>query len=180
MNWTQEKYIKAYRFAAEAHNGQLFPGTDLPYLMHVSFVSIEIIASLVKEVDLDGNLAVQCALLHDVIEDTKIVYDDVKMEFGSNVADGVLALTKFPEIDKQKRMQDSLLRIRKQPIEIWMVKLADRITNLAKPPVYWDQGDILSYKEEAIMIHKSLGSANKYLGNRLLNKIKEYELYLKA
>lgn len=39
--WTQANYIKAYRFAAEAHNGQLFPGTDLPYIMHVTFVAME-------------------------------------------------------------------------------------------------------------------------------------------
>jgi (p)ppGpp synthase/HD superfamily hydrolase len=70
LNWSQETYAKAYRFAAEAHNGQLFPGTELPYIMHVSFVSMEVIAALAQEPELDGNLAVQCALLHDVIEDT--------------------------------------------------------------------------------------------------------------
>ena len=37
-NWTQEAYAKAYRVAAEAHLGQLFPGTELPYLFHVTLV----------------------------------------------------------------------------------------------------------------------------------------------
>jgi len=40
-HWSQDTYIKAYRFAAEAHNGQLVPGTTLPYLMHISMVAME-------------------------------------------------------------------------------------------------------------------------------------------
>ncbi|MEJ2749737.1 MAG: HD domain-containing protein, partial [Anaerolineae bacterium] len=94
MNWSPEAYTKAYRFAAEAHNGQLFPGTELPYLMHLSFVAMEIMAALAREPKWEGNLAVQCALLHDVIEDTAVSYEDVESEFGTAVADGVLALTK--------------------------------------------------------------------------------------
>jgi (p)ppGpp synthase/HD superfamily hydrolase len=54
---------------AEAHHGQLFPGTELPYIMHVSFVSMEVMAALAQEPTRDGNLAVQYALLRDVIED---------------------------------------------------------------------------------------------------------------
>jgi (p)ppGpp synthase/HD superfamily hydrolase len=78
----QEAYTKSYRFAAEVHLGQLFPGTELPYIMHVSFVSMEVMAALAHEPERDGNLAVQCALLHDVIEDTDVSYEDVKDVFG--------------------------------------------------------------------------------------------------
>lgn len=79
LNWSQEIYTKAYQFAAEAHNGQRFPGTELPYMMHVSFVSMEVMAALAHELERDGNLAVQCALLHDVIEGLKMVslYDTI-------------------------------------------------------------------------------------------------------
>lgn len=49
MNWSQKIYAKTYRFAAVAHHGQLFPGTELPYIMHVSFVSMEVIAALAHE-----------------------------------------------------------------------------------------------------------------------------------
>lgn len=72
--WSQDVYIKAYRFAAEAHwnrsKKQHVPGTDIPYLMHFSMVAMEVIPALEKETGLNGNLAVQCALLHDTIEDT--------------------------------------------------------------------------------------------------------------
>ncbi len=67
--WSQETFTNAYRFLAEAHNGQLFLGTELPYIMHISFVSMEVMEALAQEPERDGNLAVQCPLLHDVIED---------------------------------------------------------------------------------------------------------------
>jgi (p)ppGpp synthase/HD superfamily hydrolase len=48
---------------------QLVPGTRIPYLMHFSLVAMELIAALAIESSLDGNLSVQCALLHDTLED---------------------------------------------------------------------------------------------------------------
>ena len=124
--WSQEVYIKAYRFAAEAHNGQLYPGTNLPYLMHLSLVSMEVVGVLSAESGHDGDLAIQCALLHDTIEDTDITYAQLVSEFGANVADGVKSLSKDPTIEKSYQLPDSLERICLQPNEIWMVKLADR------------------------------------------------------
>ncbi len=174
-NWLQESYLEAYHFAAIAHNFQGFPGTDLPYIMHINFVSMEVIAALNYEKDRDGDLAVQCALLHDVIEDTEVEYDDVRDRFGENVANGVLALTKNARLKKEDRMSDSLQRIKKQSYDIWMVKLADRITNLAPPPHYWSKDKIAQYREEAIEIHNALNEASEYLSRRLIQKIGEYE-----
>ena len=101
-HWTQDDYIKAYRFAAQAHQGQIVPGTDLPYIMHLSFVSMEVIAALLTTDGYDGNLVVQCALLHDVIEDTPTTYEQVNREFGTHVAEGVLALSKDKTLAKHQ------------------------------------------------------------------------------
>ena len=65
--WSQESYIKALLFAADAHNGQKVPGTELPYLTHLTMVSMEVVAALAVEDGLDGDLAILCALLHDVL-----------------------------------------------------------------------------------------------------------------
>ena len=138
QNWSQESYIKAYIFAAHAHQGQKFPGTNIPYIMHLSFVSMEIIAALNAEKKHDGDLAIQCAILHDTIEDTHITFEQIKTEFGESVANGVLALTKNNSIEKHLQMADSLRRIKEQPASIWMVKLADRISNFQAPPHYWN------------------------------------------
>src|SRR5210317_646856 len=173
--WSREKYFKALKFAAEAHKDQLMPGTDLPYVVHVSLVAMEILAALAVEPVERPNLAVQCALLHDCLEDTYIVYDEIVSQYGSYVGDGVLALSKDGAIgkteDEHKRdwlqLEDSLQRIKQLPREVWMVKMADRITNLQQPPNHWNDGKIVRYKQGAELIHKELASASEYLGERL-------------
>ncbi len=177
LNWSPEAYTKAYRFAAEAHLGQLLPGTELPYIMHLSFVSMEVMATLSHEPKWDGNLTIQCSLLHDVIEDTAVGYMDMEGEFGTAVAQGILALTKDKTLPKAEQMADSLHRIRQQPHEIWLVKLADRITNLAEPPHYWTREKKEKYLQEAQHIHTALHKASPYLSQRLLEKIDLYPSY---
>jgi len=184
--WSQDIYIRAYRFAAAAHwnsnNKQLVPGSDIPYLMHFSIVAMEVIAALEKEAGLDGNLAVQCALLHDTIEDTETTYGQLVEKFGLEVADGVHALTKNESVGadlskynrKKLQMVDSLERIKKQPKEIWIVKMADRITNLQPPPKHWQQDKISRYREEASEIHRYLKGGSRYLSDRLEEKIDHY------
>ena len=180
--WSREKYFKALKFAAEAHKDQLMPGTELPYVVHVSLVAMEIISALAEEQVDKPNLAVQCALLHDCLEDTYIIYDEIVIQFGSYVADGVLALSKDGAIgtseDEYKRdllqLEDSLQRIIQQPREIWMVKLADRITNLQSTPGHWNDEKIERYKEGAELIHRELASASEVLGERLRVKIEGY------
>ncbi|MCG6135152.1 MAG: HD domain-containing protein [Nostoc sp. LLA-1] len=180
QNWSPEIYIKAYKFAAHAHQGQKFPGTDISYIMHLSFVSMEIIAALSAEEEHDGDLAIQCAILHDTIEDTNTTYEQIKAEFGESVANGVLALTKDNFLEKHLQMADSLQRIKEQPLEIWMVKLADRITNLQAPPHYWNQNKIIRYREEGIKIYEALKDASPFLASRLFSKIEDYKAFIKT
>mgnify|MGYP001825831160 FL=1 len=181
-HWSQDTYIRAYKFAAQSHKGQLVPGTDLPYIMHLSFVAMEVIAALaVEQVD-NPDLAVQCAVLHDTVEDTDVTYDDVRDMFGTDVADGVLAMTIDESIGavlnkfdrRWLQLEDYLRRIKQQPKEIWMVKLADRITNLQPPPSHWTPDMIERYRKGAELIHKELCSASEYLGERLRKKIDSY------
>ena len=56
-----------------------------------------------------------------------------------------------------------------------MVKIADRITNLQKPPIHWSKEKIIKYCEEAKLISITLNNKNDYLNKRLESKIKEYE-----
>jgi (p)ppGpp synthase/HD superfamily hydrolase len=172
--WTQEDYLHALHFAARAHAGQTSPGSGLPYIVHPVSVAMEVIAALAAEPGRNEVLAVQCALLHDVIEDTSLTYEDLRNEFGAPVAEGVLALSKDPRIDKESRMADSLARIRLQPAEVWLVKLADRITNLQPPPAHWTPAKIAAYRAEAEQILFSLAEASPYLRARLEAKITGY------
>ncbi|MCL2793444.1 MAG: HD domain-containing protein [Spirochaetaceae bacterium] len=183
--WDQEKYQKAIAFAGYMHKNHLVPGKEYNYVVHVSNVAAEIARLIIVEKIGNEDLAIQCALLHDVIEDTdeakqNELKEELKKEFGDEVLGGLLALSKDDKIDKEKRMEDSIKRIKKQGKEIACVKLADRITNLQKPPDYWDKDKIKKYLDESIMIYDELNIYSDFLGSRLRDKIKEYEQYLPA
>jgi (p)ppGpp synthase/HD superfamily hydrolase len=143
-------------------------------------VAMEVMAALTVEHGLDGNLAIQCALLHDVIEDTGTTFQQVKEEFGQDVAQGVLALSKDVRLDDRYQLADSLKRILLEPKEISIVKLSDRITNLQSPPRHWRRDKKATYREEAKEILEKLGSASPFLSRRLAEKIDEYRGYLDA
>ena len=200
MLWSQDEYIRAYHFAARAHRWQLYPGTSIPYIMHLSFVSMEIFAaqggfepplraptprgvgagspSPQEQLPFNMDLALQCALLHDVLEDTHVRYEQVRDEFGEAVADGVRALTIDKRLPKSEQMAECLPRIRQQPREIWMVKLADRITNLQPPPRHWSKARIRDYHLEAQLILASLSEASPFLAERLRAKISAYAAFV--
>lgn len=177
--WDQDNYIKAWNFASYVHRKQLVPGSQYPYLNHIGNVTMEVMTAIAKTGDIQNpDLLVQCALLHDVIEDTETNYDDIEKRFGIDVANGVLALTKNLKLpSKHEQMVDSLERILQQPKEIWMVKLADRITNLQPPPHYWNKAKIQNYRNEARLILNQLCDANHFLAKRLRGKIEYYARY---
>jgi len=161
--------------------GQKLPGSNLPYVVHVAMVAMEVVEALQAEEGRDGDLAVQCALLHDVIEDAGKSYDDLQETFGRDVAEGVLALTKTDTLkSKTEKMADSLNRIKMQPSEIAMVKLADRIVNLQPPPAYWTAQKRRDYREEAMKILDSLGEASVFLSERLTEKIELYKSFIET
>jgi (p)ppGpp synthase/HD superfamily hydrolase len=150
------------------------------YLNHIGSVAMELVWALPTAPDVDGNLAIQCAILHDVLEDTPATYELVLVHFGKAVADGVQALSKDESLPtKAAQMEDSLRRIRQQPQEVWMVKLADRIANLDPPPHHWDGAKIAAYRQEAIVIHDALSAANEALAHRLRVRIEEYKTFVK-
>jgi (p)ppGpp synthase/HD superfamily hydrolase len=175
--WDQDKAITALRFATDAHAGQTIPGTDQPYVVHPAQVAMEIAAALVVESAADPDLAMQCALLHDVVEDCSVTVADVQATFGADVAAGVSALSKNPALPKTEAMRDSLDRIRREPHEVWMVKLADRISNLMPPPPHWDKARCAAYAAEARLILDALGEASALLSKRLAAKIAAYARY---
>ncbi len=176
-SWSQDLYIQTYRFAAHAHRWQKVPGTSLPYIMHLSFVAMEMLAAAASENIGDSNLAVQCALLHDTLEDTRVRYEQLQENFGQAVADGVLALTLKKRLPRPAQMPECLERIQAQRPEIWMVKLADRITNLQPPPPHWSLSRIQDYHRESQGILEVLGSASAFLAERLRRMIVAYSAF---
>lgn len=176
----QTAYQKTIIFAAKKHleSNQTITDSDLPYVIHLSNVTMEILTASNHTDNFDLNFAVQVALLHDTLEDTNTTFEELETEFGFEIAEGVSALTKNANLPKEEKMLDSLSRISKLRKEVWAVKLADRITNLQKPPRIWDNPKRINYKKEALIILEKLKGGNSYLENRLQTKIEEYEQYL--
>jgi GTP pyrophosphokinase len=126
---------RAYSRAEAAHAGQTRK-TGEPYFTHCVAV-----AQILAEMHLDAE-AIAAALLHDVAEDTAVTIEDLRAEFGGNVAlivDGVTKLKYLPDtaIDKRSRSADrSLEYIRKMAlamhddVRVILVKLADRLHNM--------------------------------------------------
>jgi len=177
MSFFQDNYQKTLSFAARVHGTQCVPGTTLPYVVHLSNVTMEVIVASAHD-QFNAELAVTCALLHDVIEDTQTSTAELEATFGTVVARGVEALTKDEKLPKEGQMADSLKRILEQPREVAIVKLADRITNLQQPPEYWSAAKRLRYQEEARFILNQLGHACQFLSDRLAIKIEEYSQYI--
>lgn len=176
-----DAYAQAWEFVTLRHAGQTYggrsEGEQIPYINHLASVAAEVAWAIAGTPGWDLDLAVQCALLHDVIEDTDTACAEVSAQFGPAVAAGVMALTKNAQLaSSDDRMADTLARIQRQPKEIWAVKLADRITNLYHPPFYWTGEKMEHYRAEAGRILDALGSANAPLAQRLRDKIAAYGL----
>ena len=173
----QTIYLKTIAFAAEYHGQQKMPD-GLPYIVHLSNVAMEVFMAHKQKPDFNLEIAIQLALLHDVLEDTALSFKALEDDFGNVVAMGVLALTKDSTLDKKDQMDDSLNRILDLGREVAIVKICDRITNLQRPPKKWGMAKIKSYHSQAIQIVERLKGKNEYLDKRINEKIEQYKLYL--
>ena len=177
-----EEFKEHLAFALRAHGEQKTPH-GLPYSMHLLSVAGEIINAITCEpLSYDeNNVAIACALLHDVNEDTSTTITKETFLAGNAevIAKGVAALTKDKTLpSKEAQMRDSLERLKKRQNCVAMVKLADRITNLGVPPKYWDDEKKRKYLDEAKLILSELGYAHSYLAKKLQEKIEAYEQYM--
>jgi len=182
MSDIQTIYQETIKFTAQRHleNNQKVKGTDLPYIVHLCNVAMEVFMAASYTDDFDLAFAVRVSLLHDIIEDTTATFEEISVMYGPDIADAVQALTKDDRLPKALQTTDSLSRIKKLRKEVWAIKLADRITNLQPPPGNWDKEKRTAYKKDAILIWEALKDGNQYLADRLHNKIDEYDKYLEV
>ncbi|MEZ4990916.1 MAG: HD domain-containing protein [Saprospiraceae bacterium] len=182
--WDIDLVRRAWELATRAHDGQKYGGQEqgrhIEYLNHIGAVCLEVMQALHHHPEAHADLAIACAILHDTVEDTPVDLQQLETDFGPAIARGVAALTKSDDLaDKHDKMIDSLQRIKNQPREVWMVKMADRIVNLSAPPYYWDQQKIIAYRAEAQLIYDHLHSASVTVSERLRAKIEAYGDYLR-
>lgn len=125
---------KAERIAYEAHAGQKYSGR--PYVLHLYQTAL-VLSEFGLSPRLAGSDEERCgrecamlaAFLHDAVEDSDLTHEDIRKEFGSDVADVVWAVTDEPGRNRAERHAKTYPKIKANPLAI-MVKLADRIANV--------------------------------------------------
>ncbi len=120
---------RAYEISLQHHSGQQRASGE-PYLVHPLEVAI-----LLAEMRLDTT-AIAAGLLHDAIEDTAFTVEELKQQFGEQVAHIVEGVTKISKIDFASREEAQAENVRKMmlamvdDIRVVLIKLADRLHNM--------------------------------------------------
>jgi len=120
---------RAYRFSEVSHQGQ-HRASGEPYLSH----PLEV-ANLLVGFKMDVT-TVTAGLLHDVLEDTETTKDDLRREFGQEIAelvDGVTKLGKLAFSSREERQAENfrkMLVAMARDLRVLMIKLADRLHNM--------------------------------------------------
>ena len=118
--------VKAMNFARAAHAGHVRKYTGAPYADHLAEV-----AGIVATVAPFGSmrLMVSVAWLHDCVEDVGVTLDEIKREFGPEVAQGVAGLSDLETGNRVERKAASRARLAACDGWIQTIKVADLISN---------------------------------------------------
>ena len=127
---------KAFKFAEKCHEGQ-FRKTGDPYIVHPIYTAIYL-----ANMRMDSQ-TISAALMHDVIEDCGVTYDEIESLFGKEVAGLVDGVTKLPtlKISSKNNLTSNnqiaraatirkLLVATSEDARVILIKLADRLHNM--------------------------------------------------
>ena len=120
---------RAHKIAEKAHSGQ-FRKSGEPYISHPLSVAL-----ILAELKLDY-FCIVAAILHDCIEDTSVTKDDVRDQFGEQVAHIVEGVSKLTNLEftsstqKQAQNFQKLILAMSKDMRVMIIKLADRLHNM--------------------------------------------------
>jgi GTP diphosphokinase / guanosine-3',5'-bis(diphosphate) 3'-diphosphatase len=125
----QKLIRETFKFAYDAHYG-IARNTGEPFIMH----PIEVAKIVGAEFKL-GTTSIICALLHDVVEDTKFTCQDIERMYGKEIAHIIDGLTKIEDVyDESSNLQaenfKKILLTIPGDIRVILLKLADRLHNM--------------------------------------------------
>ena len=157
-----QKINEAYKFAEKCHTGQLRKTGD-PYIIHPVFTAIYL-----SNMKMDWQ-TISAALMHDVIEDCGVTFEEIEGLFGREVAGLVDGVTKLPTLKiSSKKTNISLSNeisraatIRKllistsEDARVILIKLADRLHNMETLHAL-DKESILRISQETMEIFAPL------------------------
>lgn len=115
---------RAAEFAAKVHEGKVRKGSNIPYIVH-PYEAAVIVSGMTSDPEV-----ISAALLHDVLEDTEVTYEELREQFGERVA----ALVKAESEDKTKtwreRKSSTIERLKTATREEKLICLGDKLSNL--------------------------------------------------
>lgn len=125
----EEKIRAAFRTCFEAHKNNVRASGEAYYTHPVQVALI-----VAQEMPLD-DISVIAALLHDVVEDTEFTVDDIRAEFGDEVAEIVEGATKISGVFETREISVAeyyrkLLLSMTHDIRVMLIKFADRLHNM--------------------------------------------------
>ena len=128
-NHDLETVKRAYDLAKKKHEGQNRLSGE-PFFIHPFSV-----ACITARLGMDSE-AVSAALLHDAVEDTDLTVDEVRRDFGANIAmlvDGVTKLGKINYVSKEELQAENVRKMfiaMSEDIRVIIIKLCDRLHNM--------------------------------------------------
>ena len=130
VNFMGTMLNKAITFATKAHKDQMRKGSECPYILH----PLEA-AAIVATMTFDDEI-LAAAVLHDVVEDTETTISEIREFFGETVAGYVASESEnkreeLPaDVTWKIRKQETLDHLKNVPIEIKMITLGDKLSNI--------------------------------------------------
>ena len=157
-----KKVNEAYKFAEKCHSGQLRKTGD-PYIIHPVFTAIYL-----SNMKMDWE-TISAALLHDVIEDCGVTFEEIEKLFGRDVAGLVDGVTKLPTLKISSKKTNfsinneisraatirKLLISTSEDARVILIKLADRLHNMETLHAL-DEESILRISQETMEIFAPL------------------------
>ncbi len=128
-NYNAELLEKAYKKAEELHKDQKRKSGE-PYIIHPKAVAI-----ILAELGMD-DIGIAAGLLHDVVEDTTYSLDQLRADFGDEIAlivDGVTKLTSFDFSNREAQQNETIRKMflaMTKDIRVLVIKLSDRLHNM--------------------------------------------------
>ncbi len=174
--FSAELVLQAVAYAAEKHEGQKRKYSGIPYIAH----PISVILILLEEGNVKDHFILAAAALHDTLEDTDAIGEEISYLFSEKVKGLVEELTNDPNLTSEKKHLWQIEHALKMSPEAKQIKIADRISNLRSyneqefPEGSQQEDHKKTYFIASVGLSKALSGFNENLDIALQETIYEY------
>jgi len=160
---------RAADFAARAHVAQHRKGlAEEPYVNHLT----EVAALLAEATGGSDAGLLAAAYLHDTLEDTATLYEDIVARFGEDVAKLVAEVTDDKSLPKAERKRLQVEKVTQKSARAQLLKIADKTSNVralvTSPPAGWSKARLMEYIDWAEAVVSQIRGRNDVLDSAFI------------